>query len=676
MAARGKPNVRVRKGAPKKSTQSRAAKPRKKAGAKPARKSAAATAPLAKPPTRRTSTSIVNVRPRFTEPLRRFSEYENVRSLIEGQAQKFGDRAFLIHEDDGREYSFARLDERTTRVANMLREAGALPGARVAVLAPNSPDFVFAFLGIMKGGYIAVPLNRALSIDTVRFALEDCGANFLVTDAATLGALGDLQSMPGLDAVFVTDHLDPALEMTHKADSGLRVLDFHASVEAASAAPIPLEHPRWWAEAEIVYTGHELDQPRGAILQHRQFLTSARWLSVWLGLGEQQRYMSVLPLFHANAQIVTLFLPLLTGGSVVLSREFSVSRVWKAVERYRVTTLSAVPSMLGILADREIGQASRVRAKATAAWPAAHESPGALAQRDDKEARQEGLARGHDIASLERVICGAAPLPTAVQKAFEKCFLVPVIEGFSMAETTGFATLNPGNGTRRIGSVGIPVGNKVAILDESRQPQPLTDWQPTGLLRMSPAVFPTAEIGEPGEICIWGENVLKEYLHRPKLNPQAFAGGWFHTGDVGRLDRDGFVGVLGKKGEAIDLGSERMMPREIDELLFAHGKVENVATLGIDHARKGPQVTTWVVMKRGTFPGGPENGRLPANDAQAETVQMEIRGYLAAKLPEKKRPTSIIFARKLPQDVAGKTRVIELRKLVQGTTRKMQSEEE
>lgn len=676
MAAKGKRKTsRPTKASKVGATPSKPKKVRVKA--KPRRAAVSTTAVVAKPTPQRKTTSIVNVRPRFTEPLRRFSEYENVRSLIEGQAAKFHERTFLIHEDDGREYSFDKLDERTTRVANMLREAGALSGARIALVAPNSPDFVFAFLGIMKGGYIAVPLNRSLAIDTIRFALEDCGANFLITDAATLGTLGDLQSMPGLDAVFITDHLDPELDFRHGKDSqGVRVLDFHAALQAASTSAIPAEHPRWWAEAEILYTGHELDQPRGAILQHRQFLTAARWLSVWLGLESEQRYMSVLPLFHANSQIVTLFLPLITGGSVVLSREFSVSRVWKAIERYRVTTLSAVPSMLGILADREVSEAGRVRPKGSVVWPAGHESPGAMAQREDKEARESGLARAHDVSSLERVVCGAAPLPTAVQKAFEKCFLVPVIEGFSMAETTGFATLNPGNGTRRIGSVGIAVGNKLAIQDEARSPQPLPEWQPTSLLRMSPAVFPTAEIGEPGEICIWGENVLKEYLHRPKLNPQAFAGGWFHTGDVGRLDRDGFVTVMGKRGEAIDLGTVRLMPREIDELLYAHGKVENVATLGIDDARKGPQVTTWVVMKRGTFPGGPENGRLPANDAQAETVQVEIRKYLEAKLPAKKRPTSIIFARKLPQDVSGKTRVIELRKLVQGTPRKMQTDEE
>jgi acyl-coenzyme A synthetase/AMP-(fatty) acid ligase len=108
-----------------------------------------------------------------------------------------------------------------------------------------------------------------------------------------------------------------------------------------------------------------------------------------------------------------------------------------------------------------------------------------------------------------------------------------------------------------------------------------------------------------------------------------------------------------------------MAPREVDDLLYAHDKVESAATVGVDVARKGPQVTTWVVMKQGTFPGGQEDGRLPKDDAQARTVQTEIVDYLSARLPRKKRPGSIIFARRLPKDVTGKTRAFELRRLFQ-----------
>ncbi|MBZ0135982.1 MAG: acyl--CoA ligase [Planctomycetes bacterium] len=606
--------------------------------------------------------------------MRRFSPYENLRDLVRAQSELHGDRTFLFHEDDGREYSFRTLDTRTTQVANVLHELGCKKGARIALLLDNSPDFVFAFLGVMKGGFIAVPMNIELAPEQLRFQLEDCGASAVVTSADHWDGVSPLLSgLPGLASVLVTGKSARLVELgaegSHIVDvddngADYRILDFTGCLNATDGEKLKTSEISWWDEAQIVYTGHHLHQPRGAILQHRQFMTSARWLSIWLGLDQKQRFMSVLPLFHANTQVVTLFTPLQLGASVVLSREFSASRVWKAVERYKVTTLSAVPAMLGILADRERAEARGARAPREASWPAAHESPGTLAQRDDAEAREQGLARAHDISSLERVLCGAAPLPTAVQKTFEQVFLVPVIEGYSMAETTCFATLNPGNGSRRLGSVGVAVGNKAAVLGSGVGVKPLKDdWGPMSLSRMNPAVFPTAEIGEPGEICVWGENVLKEYYHRPKVNPQAFAGGWFHTGDVGYQDADGFFYVGGPKEEEIQRGGVKFMPREVDEVLFHHQQVEQAATIGLADSRGGSMVTTWIVMRKGTFPGGPDEGRLPQSDADMSSKKEEILAFLSQHLSEKKRPTSLMFARSLPSDRTGKTRIIELRRL-------------
>lgn len=668
---------------PKKATKAaaRAKKSSTKAQPKPAASKlpvAANLRPTLKLPTAepRRTTGALNVQPRFTDPLRRFSEHENVRSLIEGQAARFEDRSFLIYEEDGREISFKTLHERTTALANVLHELGGRTGTRVAILMENSPEFVFAFLGTMKGGLIAVPFNPTLTPDQMRFQLEDCGATFLVVSAGYFERIqAALPELPGLEAVLVagaTGQLgDYTIEPHHigtRPEVSFRTISLEGSIKVADTDNVLANKLRWWDEAQIVYTGQHLKQPRGAILQHRQFLTAARWLSVWLRLGEEQRFMSTLPLFHANAQAVTLFLPLLLGGSVVMSREFSVTRLWRAVERYGVTTLCAVPSMLGILAEREISEARTVRPRGESPWPTPQESPGTLKLRDEADARERGLARAHDISSLERVICGAAPLPAAVQKSFEQCFLVPVIEGYSMAETTCFAMLNPGDGSRKIGSVGVSVGNKVAVQDESRKPRALEgDWQPTNLARMSPAVFPTAEIGQPGEICVWGENVLKEYFHRPALNPQAFAGGWFHTGDIGRHDADGYFFVDGPRDEQIVREGGQFAPREVDETLHEHAKVETVATIGIGDSR-GHQVTTWVVMRKGTFEGGPEEGRLPRDNEQLKAMQDEIREYLSRRLEKNKRPSTILFARKLPQDTTGKTRVLELRRSLQGRT--------
>lgn len=651
-----------------KTADSRKTTIRKRADAKPTKTTT--PAPTYVRSGQRRPTDVVRVRARFTEPLRRFSPYENLRDLIQGQADKYEDRTFLIYEDDGREYSYRALDRQTTAVANVLHELGFGKGARVALLLENSPEFAFAFLGAMKGGFIAVPMNLQLADEQLRFMLEDCGAGTVITSSAVWQRIAPLlESLPGLEAVLLVDRPGAGsginVEPNHTGKPGngpYRIMDFTGCLSAAKPE-LQTATLGWWDEAQIVYTGHHLDQPRGAILQHRQFMTSARWLAIWLNLDAQQRFMSVLPLFHANAQIVTLFTPLQIGGSVVLSKEFSVARVWRAVERYRVSTLSAVPAMLGILADRELAEARGAKPPGPASWPAPQESPGTLCQRNDVEAREAGLARAHDISSLERVLCGAAPLPSEVQKRFEQTFLVPVIEGYSMAETTCFAMLNPGNGTRKLGSVGVGVGNKVAIQNNSMPPRPLEgDWGPMSLPRMNPAVFPTAEVYEPGEICVWGENVLKEYYHRPQDNPESFAGGWFHTGDIGYQDAEGFFYVLGNKNEQVELDGERFMPREVDEQLFAHGQVEHAATVALE-ATGGSTVTTWVVMRKGTFPGGPDEGRMPADEQQLDAKRDEITAFLAQRLVAKKCPASIQFARKLPTDATGKTRILELKRL-------------
>lgn len=672
--ARSKPAGRqpTRKAAPKKK-KAASAKPSRKASGRPTRAlPPAQSRPTSRPaqPEPRRTTGTPAVRARFTDPLRRFNEHESIRALIESQAVNHADRTFLVCEDDGREYSFAALDEKTNRAGNMLRECGAGDGARVAILMANSPEFVFVLLGAMKAGLIAVPIHTDLVRDQVRFCLEDCGASVLVVDAAHWELVKPYHAdLPGLQAVILAGSPDAvegrAVHTSHKESARVELIPLIAldgAMDAAAAGPIAGRALRWWDEAEILYTAHDLRHPRGAILQHRQFMTVARWLSVWLRLTGRDRMLNVLPLFHVNAQVLGLFAPLLLGGTVVLSREFNVARIWRAVERYRVTALAAVPTMLGILASREFAEARGARGDAH--WPASHESPGALGKREDSDARERGLARAHDISTLRLVVCGAAPLPRATLKSFEQCFLVPVIEGFSMTETTCFASLNPADGTRKLGSVGMGVGNKIAIQDDKRAPRPLADgWQPTSLSRMSPAIFPTAEVGQPGEICVWGENVLKEYFQRPNVNPVAFAGGWFHSGDLGRMDADGYIYVLGPRGQEVSRDGEAFMPREIDEALFGHAQVEQAASVSAEDSRRGGLVTTWVVMRKGTFEGGPEDGRLPASDQQQQEMSATLKRWMSHQLGDRRQPSRLIFAHRIPQDASGKTRVLDLKRM-------------
>lgn len=629
---------------------------------------AAAQPRFVAPPTRRT-TEVIRTRARFTDPMRAANEYNNVRDLIQGQGAKHGNRTFLIYEHDGREYSYLQLDERTTRAANVMLALGAQRGARVALLMNNSPEYVFAWLGAMKAGFVAVPVSTDVGPEEFKQVMQDCGASILYT-SKEFWPIYQLarDGLPGLLGVLLEGDCPDSVRVETVAREGKGprdVFDFNACMKQA-ALELKTPTPQQWDEAQLCYTGRSLDMPRGAVLQQRQFLTAARCLSTALSFNATQRMLCALPLFHVNAQVTSIFAPLCLGGSAVLFNEFSASRFWPAVERYKVTTVSAVPSMLGILTEREIAESRGLKRESSDVWPAGHESPGALRKQDDKGSRELGLARAHDISSLRLVISGAAALPQATQLAFEKCFLVPVLEGYSLAETTGFATLNPANGTRKIGSVGKSLGDKVAIWDEARPLRPLEgDWTHKSFVRANPAVFPTADNNQRGEICIWGEGTLKEYFNRPSDNPRVFAGGWFHSGDLGRVDADGFVYVLGRKGEFIERDGDFVSPREVDEVLMRHELVETSATLGTAGNEGRQQITTFVILRKGAFGQGREDGRMPSSDAERQAMLDKLKSHAAQFLTEKKRPTTIVFASSLPTDATGKTRVHILRK--QGT---------
>jgi long-chain acyl-CoA synthetase len=619
-------------------------------------------------PARRT-TEVIRTRARFTDPMRAANEYTNVRDLIQGQGAKHGNRTFLIFEHDGREYSYLQLDEQTTRAANLMSSLGAQRGARIAILMNNSPEYVFAWLGAMKAGMVAVPISTDVGPEEFKLIMQDCGAALLFT-SKEYWPLYQLarDGLPGLLGVVIAGEIPDSVRAETSAREGKGPKDVFNYASCMKQASLELKgtSPQQWDEAQLCYTGRSLDMPRGAVLQQRQFLTSARCLSTALNFNATQRMLCALPLFHVNAQVTSIVAPLCLGGSVVLFSEFSASRFWPVVERYKATAVSAVPSMLGILTEREIAEARGLKREQSDMWPSGHESPGALRKQDDKGSRELGLARAHDISSLRLVISGAAALPAATQLAFEKCFLVPVLEGYSLAETSGFATLNPLNGTRKIGSVGKPLGDKIAIWDEARLLRPLEgDWTHKAFTRANPSVFPTADTNQRGEICIWGEGTLKEYFNRPEDNPKVFAGGWFHSGDLGRIDADGFVYVLGRKGEFIERDGDFVSPREVDEALMRHELVETAQTLGTPGDSGKQQITTFVILRKGAFKQGREDGRLPAGEQEKIDMLTRLRAFAALHLSEKKRPTTIVFAASLPTDATGKTRVHILRK--QGT---------
>jgi long-chain acyl-CoA synthetase len=265
-------------------------------------------------------------------------------------------------------------------------------------------------------------------------------------------------------------------------------------------------------------------------------------LAELLPLGRGDVLGMVLPLFHANAQVVTTLVPLLIGGQVAMWERFSASGFWATVKEFEPVTFSAVPTMLAALLH----------------------APGADAA---------------ETNTLRFVICGAAPLSPALFRRFEEKFGVAVLEGYGLTEATCCSTLNPFLGPRKIGSIGIPTrGQEVAVLDEQGE---------------------IASAGIRGELCVRGPNVMQGYFNRPDATAEVLFDGWLHTGDIGYRDDDGFFFLVDRKKDMIIRGGENIYPREIEDVLLEHPAVQGAAVIGRPDEVRGEEVHAVVVLAPG-----------------------------------------------------------------------------
>lgn len=391
----------------------------------------------------------------------------------------------------------------------------------------------------------------------------------------------------------------PALVESHKTLPP--IIDFSNVDEATKGHDGPLDPVELSTDddAIIIYTSGTTGKPKGCLLTHGNLLANARQIAEWMSFGEGDRLLTVMPLFHMNAVSVTTMTALYAGGSTVVSPKFSASRFWDIIEKYEITSFGSVATMLSMLLARSDTSSLTTRP-----------------------------------SSLRFAMCGSAPVPVEVLTRFEETFGVLVIEGYGLSESTCRSTFNPPNEQRRPGSCGKPIGNEMAIFDENDEPLP---------------------DGELGEIVLRGPNIFKGYFKNPEATAEAFRGGWFHTGDIGYRDADGFYYIADRKSDMIIRGGENIYPREIDDLLYKHPAVEHAAVVGIPDELYGEEVAAFVVLKAETRPVGsvPGSSTITAED---------IIGFCKQHLADYKCPKTVTFVDEIPKGPTGKLLKRELTK--------------
>ena len=473
----------------------------------------------------------------------------NLANLLDHQARLTPAREAVVH--GGMRLTYGQLNAMANQVAGGLRSLGLQPGDHVALSCPNLPYFPIAYYGILKMGGVVVPLNVLLKPREVAYHLNDSHAKALLVFEGTTELPMAQMARSACDEVEQCAHLvvmtvNPAAPSpVDRAMSFGQLIHSHPPVFATHAsAPDDT--------AVILYTSGTTGQPKGAELTHFNMVTNAIVCRdmyapmMHAGVNADNRWLITLPLFHSTGQTGQMNAGIAGGGTLLLLPRFEPAAVLKTIQEERATCWVGVPTMY---------------------W--------ALLQ----HARQTGMDVSTVAASLRICCSGGAPMPLAVMEDFEKTFGVRVLEGYGLSETSPVACFNQVQWPSKPGTVGLPLfACEVRVVDDQDQPLPS---------------------GERGEVVIRGHNVMKGYYNRPKETAEALKGGWFHTGDIGVIDADGYVSIVDRKKDMVLRGGLNVYPREIEEVLMTHPAVSLAAVIGVPDERLGEEIKAFVVLRPG-----------------------------------------------------------------------------
>jgi long-chain acyl-CoA synthetase len=511
----------------------------------------------------------------------------NLASIIEHHARLAPDKDAIVWNE--MRLSYGQLNKLSNRVANALCEMQIGHGDKVALVCPNLPFFPIVYYAIMKTGAAVVPLSVLFKAREIAYHLND-------SDAKAVFVFEGTQDLPlaetvkeGFDQVETCEHLivmtiDPLAESKIEgAKTFTQITDDQPDIfETFPTAP----HDT----CAILYTSGTTGQPKGAELTHLNLLTN---VTTTYGIhlpvldftdGVQKTVLITLPLFHTTGQTVQMNVNMYAGNRVVLLPRFEPHAALEAMERERVNFWVGVPTMYWAL----------------------------LKYVEENSCDLRVISENMKVCSS-----GGAPMPVEVMKEFETVFGVRVMEGYGLSETSPLATFNHFEKPSKPGTVGQPIfGVSVKCVDETDREVPR---------------------GTRGEVVIRGSNVMKGYYKRPEATAEAFKNGWFHTGDIGIMDDEGYLSIVDRKKDMILRGGYNIYPRELEEVMMTHPAVSLVAVIGVPCERLGEEVKAVVVRKPG-----------------AELTENEFVEWCKTQFAANKYPRHVEFRDELPVGGTGK----------------------
>ena len=496
--------------------------------------------------------------------------------------------------------NYQRLLDLTYRFAAALQQAGVKKGDRVAIHLPNCPQFVIAYYATLMVGGTIVPCNPQYVARELKHQLNDSGAETIVTLSLMYPMVKQIRAETSLKRVIVAnikEYFPGLLKLlftlaTEKKEGHYQDISgdadthwFQDVLASAPARPTPVEIDME-DTAVLMYTGGTTGVSKGAQLTHRNIQANAVQIRAWfprLHKG-QETFLTSLPLFHSYGMSTCLNMGTLLAGSILLIPNPRVLiHVLKSIDKHHPTVYPAVPAL----------------------YVAINNYP-----EIDK----------FDVSSIKACISGAAPLPVEVQQKFQQLTGGRLVEGYGLSEATPVTHANPIYGENRIGTIGLPFPSTDARIVDTE----------TGTQELPP--------GEVGELAVRGPQVMKGYWQMPTETANVLREGWLYTGDMARMDEDGYFQIVDRKKDMIlGAGGFNIYPREVEEVLYQHPKVKSAAAVGVPVPGKGERVKAYVVLKEGET-----------------ATEEEIIEFCRENLTRYKVPKFVEFRQDLPMTMVGK----------------------
>ncbi|MEZ4569408.1 MAG: long-chain fatty acid--CoA ligase [Thermomicrobiales bacterium] len=512
--------------------------------------------------------------------------------------ERFGGRTCATFY--GRDFSFQEIHDESNRFANRLVELGIRPGEPVMIILPNVPQFLIAAYGILKAGGILASINPLLTHSEIQKLVDDSGANLIVTldrfwedveplldngIVSTAIVTGIQDGLPRLKRwLYPLKYKHEMVEVKHEPDRGRH--QYREFIKGGSSQPTGVSlSPS--DVAVFQYTGGTTGLPKAAVLTHRNLVANANQVRAWLTdtVEGEETVMAILPFFHAYGGTLCLYLAIQLAARIILVPRFDVKDVMDLIEQYRPTILPGVPTLYNAL-NR-----------------AAENNPG----------RQEALT------SIRCCVSGGAPLPPDVVRRFEKLTGGRLVEGYGLSEASPVTHVNPLDGRARNGAIGLPLPNTEVKLVDPDTGEPVA-------------------LNERGELLVRGPQVMQGYWNKPEETASVLDDdGWLHTGDIATMDEDGFFRIVDRLKDVIITGGENIYPREIEDVLASHPKIQEAAVAGVSHKVGGEVAKAYIVLREG------------------ETMdRREVLRFCSEHLAKYKVPRQVEFRSELPKSAAGK----------------------